>query len=116
MFSDADFLALNPQIGFALNWEVADEGLFRWVDSAGKVMTESVWWQDGNLFVNDHSGLDEAAYQGWLVLVSPEGWSQLRPKIANFLVHRSAGRSAPDSKSPDGEMLAVHVDSQPLPF
>jgi len=115
MFSDADFLALNPRIGFALDWQVAEEGLFRWVDPSGEVMAESLWWQDGNLVLNDHSGLDEAGYQGWLVLVSAKGWAQLRPKIANFLVHRAAGRSMPDRDSEDGEIVSIRIDTRPIP-
>jgi len=115
LFSDADFLALNPRIGFMMGWQVAEEGFFRWVDATGAVMAESLWWQDGNRFLNDHAGMDAAAYQGWLVLATAEGWQRMRPKIANFLVHRAAGRSMPDRESDDGEIVTGKIDAQPLP-
>lgn len=115
LFSDADFLALNPRIGFTLGWRFSDEGLFRWIDDTGAVMAESLWWQDGNLAVNDHSGLDEAAYEGWLVLVSPEGWERMRPLLRHCDIQRAAGRSIPDRDADDGERESSAIDSLPLP-
>jgi hypothetical protein len=115
-FSDADFLALNPVLGLHLGWKCTDKaGLFRWIDEHGQTMAESIWWQDGNVLSSDHSGIDQAAHQGWLVIVTPEGWNRMRPKIANLVVHRTAGRSMPDRESEDGERLAAAVDMWPLP-
>ena len=115
-FSNADFLALNPVLGRSLGWTSTDEaGLFRWVDDSGRTMAESIWWQDGNVLSNDHSGIDQAAHQGWLVIATPEGWRQMRPKIANLVVHRTAGRSMPDREAQDGERVAAAVDMQALP-
>lgn len=114
-FSDATFLALNPRLGFHLGWTPSKDGLFRWVDESGQIMAESVWWQDGNIQVNDHSGMEQAAYEGWIVVATREGWKQLKPAIPYFIVHRAAGRSVPDRDSEDGEQIATCVDTLALP-
>ncbi|HEY0027372.1 MAG TPA: ATP-binding protein [Allosphingosinicella sp.] len=115
MFTDADFLALNPTLGFHLGWSVSDDGLFRWVDESGAIMVESLWWQDGNLVVNDRAGINQAAYSGWLVLATPAAWKRMRPSIANFLVQRAAGRSAPERGLEEG-LNSVLVDAVDLPL
>jgi len=43
----ADWLALNPDVGYLIGWKLANDGLFRWVDNEEQVMVESVWWVDG---------------------------------------------------------------------
>ncbi|MDF5717509.1 MAG: hypothetical protein PUP93_27500 [Rhizonema sp. NSF051] len=70
-----NWLALNPAAGRALGWTPSSNGLFRWVDSQGRVMVESVWWIDG-IFNQNNSSHDEVG-EGWLVLASEEAWSQI---------------------------------------
>lgn len=114
-FSDANFLALNPRLGFHRGWKPSPDGLFRWVDENGRLMAESIWWQDGNIQVNDHSGIDQAAYEGWIVIATSSGWKQLKPAIPYFVVHRAAGRNIPDRDSEDGEQITTCVDTLALP-
>ena len=45
----ADWLAINPVLGRNLGWTLATDGMFRWVDSDGVTMVESIWWVDGLL-------------------------------------------------------------------
>ncbi|MFT8762917.1 MAG: ATP-binding protein [Gluconobacter potus] len=114
-FCDAGFLALNPRLAFHLGWTLSEDGLFRWVDENGQLMSESIWWQDGNLRVHGHSGIGQAAYEGWVVIATREGWKQLRPAIPAFVFHRAAGRSIPDRDSEDGQQIRTCVDKLAIP-
>jgi len=114
-FSDANFLALNPRLGFHLGWKPSQDGLFWWVDQNGQLMAESIWWQDGNIQVNDYSGIDQAGYEGWIVIATSAGWKRLKPAIPYFVVHRAAGRSIPDRDTEDGEQITTCVDTLALP-
>lgn len=71
-----DWLALNPAVGRQLGWKPGSEGLFRWVDTDGQVMVESLWWNDGDFFSDTgHSG--EQVGEGWLVLAKQDAFMQL---------------------------------------
>jgi hypothetical protein len=110
----SEFLALNPALGGHLGWTVSEVGLFRWVDSEGHMMAESLWWQEGNRLFNDRAGMDEASSAGWMVLASREGWRQMKPHLNDFKVHRRARRSAGERR--DGtETVAIAGDDLPLP-
>jgi hypothetical protein len=65
--------------------------------------------------VNDHSGIDQAAYEGWIVIATCEGWKQLKPAIPYFVVHRAAGRSIPDCDADDGQQITTCIDTLALP-
>jgi len=67
----AEWLAFNPAIATSLGWSPSKEGLFRWVDAAGRTMAESIWWQDGPMDRQPPRS-DEATGEGWLVVVSKE--------------------------------------------
>lgn len=114
-FCDANFVALNPRIGHHLGWRVSPEGLFRWVDATGALMAESLWWQDGNNGLRDRSGIDQAAYEGWLVLATPVGWKHMRPLFRHFRVQRSAGRSIPPERGGDEDQASVVTDTIAIP-
>lgn len=92
LFSDVRFLALNPHVGFEMGWTPAMDGLFRWVDRSGATVVESVRWASGNVEVHDAGGYKQRAAEGWLVLVSPQGWDVLAPKLVHAVRHRRAAR------------------------
>ena len=71
----ADWLALNPWLAREVGWQVSEEGLFRWVDEAGRIMVETVWWLDGLPDQSGYSG-DEVG-EGWLIVASQDAWQQL---------------------------------------
>jgi hypothetical protein len=71
-----NWLALNPSVGRTLGWTPSTDGLFKWVDSQGRVMVESVWWIDGIFNQYNLSNTDEVG-EGWLVLASQEAWGQI---------------------------------------
>ena len=72
----ADWLALNPNVGYLMRWKLANDGLFRWVDNEEQVMVESVWWVDG-LFEQSPPHLNEEVGEGWLVVASPTAWAAI---------------------------------------
>lgn len=113
VFCEADFLALNPVLAAHMGWQYSPSGLFRWEDEAGRLMVESLWWQQGNLSLNERSGMDEIASTGWLVLATPEGWKQMRTQIDGFVIHRLAGRNVGE-RSGDHSPSTVSGTS-PLP-
>jgi hypothetical protein len=87
------WLALNPSLAEYLGWRPAADGLFRWLDEDGKVVAESVWWQDG--FPQQRPPLfdDEVGY-GWLVRVSASGWQKLSVAVGACVDWRRVARLA----------------------
>lgn len=89
----AGWLALNPTLGVHLGWRLAPEGLFRWLDADGRVMAESVWWQDGFAQQRPPKFDDEVGH-GWLVLVSNDGWRQISSVVGECVSWRRVARHA----------------------
>lgn len=70
------WLAFNPFIAQVLmNWKHDPSGLFKWTDQNGKLMAESVWWQDGFCELFDSSG--DVCGEGWIVVVTDEAIDNL---------------------------------------
>ena len=76
----ADWLALNPDVGYLIGWKLVNDGLFRWVDDEEQVMVESIWWMDG-LFERSPPDLNEEVGEGWFVVASPEAWDVIRSQF-----------------------------------
>ena len=79
----ASWLALDPSVAAGLGWCLADEGLFRWVDSEGKTMVESIWWIDGHLESASWHSRDEVA-EGWLVIAFSDAWNAIRSEFGDM--------------------------------
>jgi len=78
-----NWLALSPVIGNQMGWRSAEDGLFRWVDAAGRMMAESVWWIDGPIGQAPPHFKDEVG-EGWLVVASDEAWEALMSRFDDF--------------------------------
>jgi len=63
------WLALNPVIGHSLGWTISSSGLFRWVNSTGEIMVESIFWKDGPIG-RQAPKMDDVCSDGWLVVAS----------------------------------------------
>ncbi|MFA0834927.1 MAG: ATP-binding protein [Methanobacterium formicicum] len=70
------WLALNPLIAYQLDWELAEDGLFKWVNEKGEMMVESIWWKEG--LVEQFKPLFDEVGEGWLVIASKEGLGALK--------------------------------------
>ena len=71
-----EWIALNPAIAAYLGWKAADGGLFRWVDTAGEVMVETLWWADGNISLTPPKNENEVG-EGWIVLASRKAFEAI---------------------------------------
>lgn len=98
------WLAFNPALARHLGWLPDPEGLFRWVDRAGMLMVESVWWEDGFEEHQPPHFRDEVGW-GWLVVASPTGWKALREFYKVLFAYLVVDRSA--DKQEDARAIAV---------
>lgn len=71
------WLAFNPSIALSLGWVRDSAGLFRWVDSSGAVMVETLLWQDGLYDQQPPKPKVEVGW-GWIVKASSAGWGHIR--------------------------------------
>lgn len=76
----ANWLGFNPRIGYEMDWHPSDNGWFRWVDRQNRIVVESIWWQDGPLNLSSVYDRVEVG-NGWLVLITEEGYQQLHLQL-----------------------------------
>jgi hypothetical protein len=81
--SGQNWLALNPLVARQLEWNWAEDGLFRWADNDGQTMVESVWWADG-LVGQSPPHLEDEVGEGWLVLASEPAWEAMESLVPNL--------------------------------
>ncbi|GEM_PF-3850744 len=90
----ANWLALNPRVGFDLGWKPVDKGLFSWKDKKDNLVVESIYWQDGSFdFYNPYEHI-EVGY-GWVVLITEDGYQEMRRRYGVIsrggVIKRSSG-------------------------
>ncbi|WP_417784410.1 ATP-binding protein [Terasakiella pusilla] len=74
---ESQWLAFNPIFGLKFGWKLDHDGLFRWVNSDGKIMVESIWWQSGP--TNGYSFMPRSFNGGgWLVVATEEALEVIR--------------------------------------
>lgn len=86
-----EFLALSPALGLHLHWQPTTDGLFKWVDTGGEVMAESVRWQEGNSVLREFRGQDSLSAKGWAVIAHPKALAAIAeamPGARRFTVVR----------------------------
>lgn len=73
----SSWLALNPAFGEALGWHPVPGKWFRWLNQAGDLVAESLWWSDGPLeHFSEHLHVEVGG--GWLVLVTKSGFEEIK--------------------------------------
>ena len=77
----ADWVAFNPRIASEMGWRCTNGGLFRWVDQAGNLMVESIWWTDGEPDFNPMGGGFDEVGSGWLVVGAESAIVQLEARF-----------------------------------
>jgi hypothetical protein len=65
-----DWIALNPKVAKELGWKLAPDGLFRWLNAAGDVTVETLWWKDGCIERGPYERETEVG-EGFLVVAVP---------------------------------------------
>lgn len=89
----SNWIAVNPAIAHQLDWSLAGDGLFKWVNSQGETMVETIWWTDGPVDLFAVGSGDGAVGEGWVVLASQAALEAIQrefgPLCRNSLVVRS---------------------------
>ena len=81
---EANWLGLNPQVGFDMGWQPIKDDLLSWKNKNNQVVVESILWQDGNF--DSYSRYDhvEVGY-GWRALITEDAFQELRKRSwSNF--------------------------------
>jgi hypothetical protein len=86
-FGGHEWLAFNPKIALHLDWKCSTDGLFRWEDSDGRTMIESLWWQDGP--IDRQPPRSETCSEGWLVVATESAYRAIQ-KFAVPLIRLKA--------------------------
>jgi hypothetical protein len=71
------WLAFNPVVAKSLGWVLDTHGLFRWYDTSGVLMVETILWQDG-LYEHQPPKFEDEVGWGWIVRASQKGWAAIR--------------------------------------
>ena len=79
-----EWLAFNPQIATKMGWSLASEGRFKWVNSDGCIMVESIWWANGLPKLHSIGSGSEEASEGWVVVATQEAYAALRNQIGSM--------------------------------
>ena len=77
--------AINANIGRALGWHLSSNVPFQWLDSAGNVMVESIYWKDGWIWIEPPRF--ESLGEGWLVLASSVAIEAIRRVAPGTKMH-----------------------------
>lgn len=98
----ANWLSLNPRVGFDLGWQPVYEKLFAWKDKNDQLAVESIYWQDGNFNSASWSDHAEVGY-GWIVLVTESGYQEIRRRYGVIsrggVIKRGLGQFGIDRKT-----------------
>jgi len=90
----ANWLGLNPRVGFDLGWSPTQGNNFAWKNKNNQVVAESIYWQDGNFDSYNRFDHVETGY-GWLVLITEAGYQELRRRYGQIsrggVIKRSLG-------------------------
>lgn len=108
-----DWLAIHPSVAMSLDWRLAEDGLFRWVDENGAIMVESRWWQDGPLGRQPPRSR-EITGEGWLVVASPVAISIIIENIKPLSILRAVKRTYAKDQQ-DEHKWAQIVEECPWP-
>jgi len=80
------WLAIDPRFAGKMGWSLADHGLFRWIDSEGETMVQSIYWRDGVMQFNRPAGREEVG-EGWLVLASRRAARLIQERFGSLRRH-----------------------------
>ncbi len=86
------WIAINPIVCIKAGWFYSDEGDFRWVNSSGNIMVESIYWIDGN-YQNYERLLHSETGYGWYVIASENALETIKSIIdKDLFLHQKCTR------------------------
>ncbi|MDE0390000.1 MAG: hypothetical protein OXI75_14975 [Rhodospirillales bacterium] len=68
--------AINSNFARALDWHPSADVPFQWLDTAGDVMVESIYWKDGWIWIEPPRS--DSLGEGWFVSASPAAIEAIR--------------------------------------
>ena len=77
--------AINSNFARTLGWRPSTNVPFRWLDSAGNVMVESIYWKDGWVWIEPPRF--ESLGEGWFVSASPAAIEAIRRAAPGTEMH-----------------------------
>ena len=80
---EANWLGINPRVGFDLAWKPVDGKLFSWKNKNDQLVVKSIYWQDGNFDSYNWYDHSEVGY-GWLVLITEDGYKEMRKRYGTI--------------------------------
>jgi hypothetical protein len=108
----SNWLAINPELARFFNWipNLEEEKLFSWKDINNNLMAESIYWRSGNIHMNPRK--DSEAGEGWFVIISDLGLSQIKNVTVNLFIQKKLYRSKYEEtilKEQTVDNIAVHT-------
>ncbi|HEY60588.1 MAG TPA: hypothetical protein G4N92_07905 [Anaerolineae bacterium] len=106
----ANWLALNPEIGYTLGWRTIPGNCFQWIDSFGNTVVSSLWWRDGCFEINNPHKRVEVG-EGWLVVVSKSAFEEIKKLLPNLnrggVIKRSIGQFGLKGSNISKQILSI---------
>ncbi len=93
--------AINSNVARALGWHPSTNAPFRWLDAAGNVMVESVYWKDG--WIEIEPPRFESLGEGWFVSASAAAIDTIRRQAPETEIHLWVERESHGDRPCDGK-------------
>lgn len=87
----SNWIAINPTLARHLGWLPEPKKLFAWKNSKGELMTESIYWANGNIQMNPRK--DAEVGEGWFVVVSEIAYKQINSIEQNLFLQKKLVRT-----------------------
>ncbi|WP_375562985.1 AAA family ATPase [Bernardetia sp. OM2101] len=84
------WIAINPMIAKKLGWKPCKSKLFAWQNAEGEIMTESIYWSNGNSIMRPRK--DGETGEGWFVIVSEKAWIQIKSLQKGLFIQKKLTR------------------------
>jgi hypothetical protein len=79
----ANWIGLNPRVGYDMGWKLAKNGYFRWINDKNEVVVESIYWEDGSVDSFSRYDHTEVGY-GWIVTITKSAYQDLQKKLGKL--------------------------------
>ncbi|MDP4183778.1 MAG: ATP-binding protein [Bacteroidota bacterium] len=97
------WIAINPDLARFLGWVPEQKKLFGWKDNQGNLMVESIYWANGNIDMVPRK--DSEVGEGWYIVVSVEGLSQIQKTEPNLVIQKSLTREKYEETGDQANMV-----------
>lgn len=85
------WIAFNPVVARDLEWIPSTKANFAWENESGDLMSHSVFWRSGNIYMAP-PGKDSESAEGWYVLLTKKGAEDLKKVGADITIVKDIKR------------------------